>query len=154
MEAIHFLVNCRSSRLGFQQCVDLLRVSKYSLVLSVIPRGNQKLLLTGRQLEFWGFRQSATRILNLVIILQMLPRNSESIKTKFKAVALCKMKNVLFNIDCKTERTLSVIIQYQNLLLGTYSETCLERPLPWENTLTDHTFLAEGPRFQCNWTCH
>ncbi len=52
MEAIHFLVNCRSSRLGFQQCVDLLRVSKYSLVLSVIPRGNQKLLLTGRQLEF------------------------------------------------------------------------------------------------------
>ncbi len=53
--------------------------------------------------------QPHTLILNLLIIWQMLPHNSESIKTKFKAVALCKTKNVLFNIDCNTERTLSNI---------------------------------------------
>ncbi len=34
----------------------------------------------------------------------------------------------------------------------TYSETCLERPLPWQ--MKDHMFLAEGPTFQYYWTCH
>ena len=37
----------------------------------------------------------------------------------------------------------------------TYSETYLQRPLPWETTaMTDHLSLVDGPTFQYNWTCH
>ena len=36
-----------------------------------------------------------------------------------------------------------------------YSETCLERPLPLETTCFEGAHIpAEGPTFQCNWTCH
>ena len=44
----------------------------------------------------------------------------------------------------------------RSLQVCLYSETCLERPLPWETTCfkKDHIFLAQGSTFQYNWTCH
>ena len=36
-----------------------------------------------------------------------------------------------------------------------YSETRLERPLPWDHLSWNTTlYLAEGPTFQWKWTCH
>ncbi len=50
-------------------------------------------------------------------------------------------------------RDSAVVIQYNFTCLGNWNrlrDHCLERP----PVLKDHTFLAEGLTFQCNWTCH